>query len=131
MNNIVRQLAFLYFGEAINFLVDPYYQVLAYLMIYYSVYNLCFNFYLYVGLVSTVVPKSSSTVMVHCSPQRQQNVLAVSQSSGCMSIENDSCSTSGSTPVTTLSVIEHLTTSSSVATSISGQLVSTITTTAG
>ena len=31
--NIVRQLALLHFREAIDFLIDPYYQVLAYMMV--------------------------------------------------------------------------------------------------
>ena len=67
--------------------------------------------------------------MVHCSPQRQQNILVVSQPSSLVSIVIDTHSTTS--PVTTLSVVECLTTSSGVVTSISGQHVSTITTTAG
>ena len=61
--------------------------------------------------------------MVNCSPQRQQNASIVSQPSS--SVTDIHTTTS---PVTTLSVVECLATSSSVVTSISGQHVSTITT---
>ena len=67
--------------------------------------------------------------MVQCSPQRQQNNLLVSQPNSLVSIVSDTNITTS--PVTTLSVVECLTTSTSVATSTSGQHVSTITTTAG
>ena len=77
----------------------------------------------YAGLASTVVPNSSLTVMGNYSPQRQQNVLVASS---LVSIVSDTHTTTS--PVTTLSVVECLTTSSSVVTSISGQHVSTITT---
>ena len=63
--------------------------------------------------------------MVNSSPQRQPNILVVSQPSSVVSIVNDTHTTTS--PVTTLSVVECLTTSSSVVTSISGQHVSTIT----
>ena len=64
--------------------------------------------------------------MVNCSPQTQQNNLVVSQPSSLVSIVSDTHTTTS--PVTTLSVVECLTTSSSVVTSISGQHVSAITT---
>ena len=67
--------------------------------------------------------------MDDCSPQRQQNTLVVSQPSSLLSIVSDTHTTTS--PVTTLSVVECLTTSSGVVTSISGQYISTITTTAG
>ena len=88
----------------------------------------CFDFCLYVDLVSTDDSKSSSTVMVQCSSQRQQNNLVLSQTSSLISIVSDTHTITS--PVTTLSVVECLTTSSSVITSISGQHnISTITTT--
>ena len=80
----------------------------------------------YVGLASTVVPNSSLTVMGNYSPQRQHNVLVISQPSSLVSIASDTHTTTS--PVTTISVVECLTTSSGVVTSISGQHVSTITT---
>ena len=83
---------------------------------------------MFVGLLPTV-SKSSSAVMVNFSPQRQQNILVVSQLSISVTIVSDTHTTTS--PVTTLSVVECLTTSSSVVTSISGQQVSTITTPAG
>ena len=61
--------------------------------------------------------------MVSCLPQRQQNGVLVSQSQPCSLV----CTVSDSS-VTTLSVVEFLTTSSSEVTSIIGQHVSTITT---
>ena len=64
--------------------------------------------------------------MGNYSPQRQQNVLVESQPSSLVSIVSDTHTTTG--PVTTLSVVECLTTSSSLVTSVSGQQVSTITT---
>ena len=56
----------------------------------------------------------------------QQNILVVSQPSSLVSIVSDTHTTTS--PVTTLSVVECLTTSSTVVTSISGQHVSTNTT---
>ena len=64
--------------------------------------------------------------MGNYSSQRQQNVLVVSQPSSLVTIVSDNHTTTS--PVTTLSVAECLTTSSNVVTSISGQHVSTITT---
>ena len=61
--------------------------------------------------------------MVSCLPQRQQNGVLVSQSQPCSLV----CTVSDN-PVTTLSVVEFLTTSGSEVTSIIGQYVSTITT---
>ena len=81
---------------------------------------------MYVGLSTTVDPNLSSAIMVNFSPQRQQNILVVSQPSSLVSIISDTHTTTS--PVTTLSVVECLTTSSSVVTSISGQHVPTITT---
>ena len=63
------------------------------------------------------------------SSQRQQNTLVVSQPSSLLSTVSDTRTTTS--PVTTLNVVECLTTSSSVVTSISGQYVYTIATTAG
>ena len=79
---------------------------------------------MFVGLIPTV-PKSLSTVMVNCSPRTQQNVLVVSQPNSLVSIVSDTHTTTS--PVTTLSVVGCLTTSSSVVISISGQHVSTTT----
>ena len=84
-----------------------------------------FNLYLHIGLVES---SSSSTVMINCTYQRQQNILVESQSSNCVTISYTHTNT---TPVTTLSVVECLTTSCSVVTSISGQDMSTAITTAG
>ena len=82
-----------------------------------------------VGLTSTD-QRSSSTVMVNCLPQRQQNILVVSQPSRLIippSIVSDTHITSSK--VATFSVTECLTTNSSsgVVTSVSGQCGSTIT----
>ena len=52
-----------------------------------------------------------------------QNIL--SQPSSCVTTHTSS------NPITTLSVIDCLTTNNSVVTSISGQVISTVTTTAG
>ena len=70
----------------------------------------------------TVVPPS---------PQRQQNLILVSQPSSSGNSTIDTQAAVNSSLVTTFSVAECLTTSSSIVTSISGQHVSTITTTAG
>ena len=61
----------------------------------------------------------------------RENILVVSQPTSSVTIVSDTHTTFSSVPVTTLSVVECLTTSSSVVTSISGPHVSTITTTAG
>ena len=79
----------------------------------------------------TVISSSSSAVTLNCLPQRQQNISVVSQPSSCVTIVSDTHTTISSTPVTTVSVVECLTTNSSVVTSISGQDVSSITTTSG
>ena len=71
-----------------------------------------------IGLTHTVISSSSSTVAVNCLPQLQQNDSVVS-------------SPSSSTPVATVSVVECITTNSSVVTSISGQDISRITITSG
>ena len=63
--------------------------------------------------------------MANCIPQTQQNILVVSQPNSLVSIVSDTHSTTS--PVTTLSVVECLPTSSSIVTSISGQHVSAIT----
>ena len=59
----------------------------------------------------------------------QHNIL--SQPSSCVTIVSDTHTTFSCSPVTTLSVAQCLTTSTSVVASISGQVVSTVTTTAG
>ena len=59
----------------------------------------------------------------------QQNNL--SQPSSCVTILSDTHTTFSSSQVTTLSLVDCLTTNSSVVTSISGQVISTATTTAG
>ena len=59
----------------------------------------------------------------------QQNILSLPSS--CVTILSDIHTTLRSSPVTTLSAVECLTTSSSVVTSISGQPISTVTTSAG
>ena len=70
----------------------------------------------------TVVPPS---------PQRQRNLILVSQPSSSGNSTIDTQAAVNSSLVTTFSVAESFTTSSSIVTSISGQHVSTITTTAG
>ena len=99
---------------------------------------------MYIDLAHTVLSSTSSTVAVNHLPQTsstipviqspimehgQQNIISVLQSSSVVSIVSDTHTTTS--PVTTLSVVECLTTSSSVVTSISGQCVSTVTTIAG
>ena len=79
----------------------------------------------------TVISSSFSSVTVNCLPQRQQNISVVSQPSSCVTIVSDTHTTISSTPVTTVSVVECLTTNSNVVTIISGQDVSSITTTSG
>ena len=94
----------------------------------------------------TVIPSMSSAVTVKCLPQGSSNVSVikscnveytqcnfsvVSQPSSSITIVSDSHTTFSSSPLTTLSVVECLTTSSSVVTSISGQAISAITTTTG
>ena len=79
----------------------------------------------------TVISSSSSTATVNCLPQWQQNISVVSQPSSCVTIVSDTHTAISSTPVTTVSVVECLTTNSSVVTSISGQDVSSNTTTSG
>ena len=54
-----------------------------------------------------------------------------SQPNSCVTILSDTHTTFSSSLVTTLSIIESLTTNSSVITSISGQVISTATTIAG
>ena len=85
------------------------------------------NFFTCVGLIPTAVPKSSSTVIGHYLLQMEQSISVVSQPSSLVSIARDTHTTTS--PVMTLSFVECFTTSSSVVTSISGQPVSTITTT--
>ena len=88
-----------------------------------------FIFCICTGLIPTVIPSSSSTVLDNCLPQRQQNISVLSQPSSHVTIVSDTHTTISSTPVATVSVVDCLTTSSSVVTSISGQDVSTITAT--
>ena len=102
---------------------------------------MCVIFYVYIGLVPTIVPESSLTVAANCSlqgtsvtpiirsPSVEYSQQNISQPNSLVSIVSDTHTTTS--PVTTFSVVECLTTSSSVVTSISGQHVSTITTTAG
>ena len=86
---------------------------------------------------ATTILSSSSSTVTH-SPQRslitpaiqspsmecnQHSILVVSQPSSVVYIVSDTHTTTS--PVTTLSVVECLTTSSSVVTSISGQHVTT------
>ena len=95
----------------------------------------CVIFYVYIGLVSTIVPESSLTVAANCSlqgtlvtpiirsPSVEHSQQNISQPNSVVSIVSDTHTTTS--PVTTLSVVECLTTSSSVVTSISGQHVTT------
>ena len=87
-------------------------------------------------LASTDVPSSCSTVTQRSSittpvsmEYSQHNIL--SQPSSCVTIVSDTHTTFSCSPVTIFSVVECLTTSSSVVTSISGQVITTVTTTAG
>ena len=78
------------------------------------------------------IPQRSLPTPVMQSPSMeyiQHNIL--SQPSSCVTIVSDTHTTFSCSPVTTLSVVECLTTSSSVVTSISGQVISTVTPTAG
>ena len=78
------------------------------------------------------IPQRSLPTPVMKSPSMeysQHNIL--SQPSSCVTIVSDTHTTFRCSPVTTLSVVECLTTSSSVVTSISGQVISTVTPTAG
>ena len=109
--------------------------------IYYGLHNVYSKYLITIAAASTV----SSSVMVKSLPQissistpvvksssmeySQHNIL--SQPSSCVTIVSDTHTTSSCSPVTTLSVVECLTTSSSVVTSISGQVASTVTATAG
>ena len=77
-------------------------------------------YFIILGEATTVSP--SSTVMLP---------LGVSQPSNCATIVSATHTTISRSPVTSHSVAEHLTTVCSVATSISGQDVCTITTTLG
>ena len=96
-----------------------------------------------VAAASTVSSSSCSTVTVNCLPQKssistipvlkspsleysQHNIL--SQPNSCVTTVSDTHATFSCSPVTTLSVVECLTTSS---TNISGQVISTVTPTAG
>ena len=85
---------------------------------------------MYIGLIPNVI-SSSSTVTVNCLLQRQQNISVVSQPSSGATIASHTHTTISSTPVTTVSVVECLSTNSSIVTSISGQDVSNIMTTTG
>ena len=90
---------------------------------------------------STVLSSPCSTVTVSCLPQRSSITPVIkspsmeysilSQPSSCVTIVSDTHTTFSSNPVTTLSVAECLTTNNSVVTSIIGQVISTVTTTAG
>ena len=85
--------------------------------VYFIVVN--FIFFTCVGLDPTAIPKPSSTVMGNYSPQRQEDILVVSQPSSLVCVVNDIHTTTS--PVTTLNVVECLTTSNT------GQNVSTMT----
>ena len=74
---------------------------------------------------SSITPVIASPSMEYS----QQSIL--SQPSSCVTLLSDTHTTFSSSPVATLSVVECLTTSSSVITCISGQIISTVTTTAG
>jgi len=77
-------------------------------------------------------PVTGSSVMkLPCMNYIQQNISVVSQPNISVTICSDSHNTFDSSPVTSLSVVEYLTTSSGVVTSISGQAISTITKTTG
>ena len=117
-------------------------------------YTYTFTFFVFITLkyfvlitvagASTLLSSPCSTVAVNFLPRRssitpvitspsiecsQQNIL--SQPTSCVTIVSNAHTTFSSNPVTTLSVVECLTTNNSVVTSISGQVISTITTTAG
>ena len=80
---------------------------------------------------STVMVKSLSPPVVKSSSMEYSQHNILSQPSSCVTIVSDTHTTFSCSPVTTLSVVECLTTSSSVVTSISGQVISTVTATAG
>ena len=122
-------------------------HVITSLMLYSVWCNLLLKYFyshIHLGLTATILPSSSSAVMVNTSPLQssltpvlqlpsmeynQKNFSVVSQPSSLVSIARDTHSTTS--PVTTLSIVECLTTSNSVVTSISGQHVSTVTDIAG
>ena len=98
---------------------------------YVAMYNVLICVHMYVCLIPYVISSSSSTLTGNHLPQRQQNISVVSQPSSCVTIVSDTHTTISSTPVTPMSVDKCLTTNSNVVTSISGQDVSSITTTTG
>ena len=83
-------------------------------------------------MVKSIPQRSLPTpVMKSPSMEYSQHNILLSQPSSCVTIVSDTHTTFSCIPVTTLSVVECLTTSSSVVTSISGQVISTVTPTAG
>ena len=87
-------------------------------------------------VATTVSPSSTSTVMINSLPSQpsvtpmtqslnmeysQQSISDVSQPNSCVTIVSYVHTTISSSPITSLSVVECLTTSSSVVTSINGQ----------
>ena len=95
----------------------------------------CYNINLFtVAEASTLmvesIPQRSLPTPVMKSPSMEYSQHITSQPSSCVTIVSDTHTTFSCSPVTTLSVVECLTTSSSVVTSISGQVISTVTPTA-
>ena len=81
------------------------------------------------SLSSTLTGSSIASVMKPPSMEyTQQNISVVLQTNSSVTIVSDSHTTFSSSPVTTLGVVECLTTSNSVVTSISGQATITINT---
>ena len=70
-------------------------------------------------------------MVADCLSQRQQNRLIVSQPNNFQTVVGDTHITATTSPVTTLSIVESLTTSSAVVTSIGEQNISGTMTTAG
>ena len=73
---------------------------------------------------SSIIPITKSLTVIQYS---QPNISVISEPSSHVTIVSDTHTIISSTPVTTVSVVECVITSSSVVTSISGQDVSTIT----
>ena len=88
-------------------------------------YVLHFNHFTYIGLAPIVYTCSSLTVTVNCLSQNQQSTVVVSQPSSHVTIVSDTHTIISPTPVTTVSVVECVTTSSSVVTGISGPTITT------
>ena len=107
-----------------------------YLYAYVYTFICILSFMITLIVATTVSPSLISTVMVNSIPSQpsvspimqslnmdnsQENISGASQPSSCVTIVSYTHTTVSSSSVTSLNVVECLTTSSSVVTSISGQ----------